>query len=124
MKRNSIYLIILALVGMCGCHEEKEVVDSIYYGGDILTMKGETPAYVEALVEKDGKIVFVGDINDALNRYSGIENDLKGNTMLPGFIDAHGHVFMAGFQSLAANLLPPPDGNASNIESLVDITKR
>ena len=27
--------------------------DSVYFGGDILTMEGETPQYVEALAVKD-----------------------------------------------------------------------
>ena len=39
---------------------------TVYSGGDILTMKGPTPAYVEALVEKDGKILYVGRRSDAL----------------------------------------------------------
>ena len=29
---------------------------TLYLGGDILTMAGDEPAYVEALVVKDGKI--------------------------------------------------------------------
>lgn len=35
--------------------------------------------------------------------------NLEGNTLIPGFVDAHGHVFSVGVQSIAANLLPPPD---------------
>ena len=31
--------------------------------------------------------------------------DLAGKTMLPGFVDAHGHVFMGGIQALSANML-------------------
>ena len=41
--------------------------------------------------------------------------------MLPGFIDAHGHVWNAGFQAVSANLLPPPDGNGNDIPALLDI---
>ena len=33
----------------------------------------------------------------------------EGRTMLPGFIDAHGHLKNVGFQSLVADLLPAPD---------------
>ena len=36
--------------------------------------------------------------------------DLEGRTMLPGFVDAHGHVMAGGIQALSANLLAPPDG--------------
>ena len=32
---------------------------SLYSGGDILTMAGPKPTYVEALVEKGGRIVYI-----------------------------------------------------------------
>jgi predicted amidohydrolase YtcJ len=38
--------------------------------------------------------------------------------MLPGFVDAHGHVMMGGLQALSANLLAPPDGEVRDIASL------
>lgn len=44
--------------------------------------------------------------------------DLGGMTVIPGLIDAHGHVFGSGFQALSANILPPPDGESADIASL------
>ena len=44
--------------------------------------------------------------------------DLAGRTMIPGFIDAHGHMWGAGVQAMAANLLPPPDGPVRSIADL------
>ena len=38
--------------------------------------------------------------------------------MLPGFVDAHGHVMGGGLQALSANLLSPPDGEVRDIASL------
>ena len=38
--------------------------------------------------------------------------------MLPGFVDAHGHVMGGGLQALSANLLAPPDGEVKDIASL------
>ena len=35
---------------------------SVYYGGDILTMAGELPTYVEAIVVQEGKIKYLGSI--------------------------------------------------------------
>ena len=46
--------------------------------------------------------------------------DLGGRTMLPGFVDPHGHMMMGGMQALSANMLPPPDGE---ITSIADIQK-
>ncbi|WP_232420137.1 hypothetical protein [Nitrosococcus watsonii] len=83
---------------------------TLYYGGSILTMEGRAPSYAEALVVKDGRILFVGTKTQAEHLASAAARkiDLDGRALLPGFIDAHGHVFNAGFQKLAANLLPPP----------------
>jgi predicted amidohydrolase YtcJ len=44
--------------------------------------------------------------------------DLAGKTLVPGFIDSHGHVDGVGLQAVAANLLPPPDGRNDSIPAL------
>lgn len=38
--------------------------------------------------------------------------------MLPGFVDAHGHVMGGGLQALSANVLSRPDGPATDIATL------
>jgi predicted amidohydrolase YtcJ len=45
--------------------------------------------------------------------------DLDGRTMLPGFVDSHGHAYMVGLQASVANLLPPPDAEVDSIDVLV-----
>jgi predicted amidohydrolase YtcJ len=44
--------------------------------------------------------------------------ELGDKAMLPGFVDAHGHVVMGGLQAIGANLLPAPDGKVTDIASL------
>ena len=97
--------------------------DTIYFGGPILTMEGDSVQYAETIAVKDGKILFVGGKDGALALQADRTRmvDLQGRTMLPGFIDAHGHVWNAGFQKLAANLLPPPDGKGTDIAALEGI---
>jgi predicted amidohydrolase YtcJ len=70
-----------------------DAATSIYFGGDIITMEGDSATYAEAVAVKDGKIVFVGSKADAekMKGESTIMNDLKGKTMMPGFIDPHLH---------------------------------
>ncbi|MCK5880826.1 MAG: hypothetical protein KAG18_03060, partial [Sinobacterium sp.] len=34
---------------------------TLYFGGDIITMQGDKPEYVEAVIERNGKIIYVGD---------------------------------------------------------------
>ena len=69
----------------------KDAADAIYYGGNIITMEGDSANYAEAVVVKDGKIVFVGSKDEAMKvAGDGHEMvDLKGKTMMPGFIDPH-----------------------------------
>jgi len=50
--------------------------------------------------------------------------DLQGRTLVPGFIDSHGHVSGVGLQALSANLLPAPDGEGNSIPALQDIMRR
>jgi len=97
----------------------------LYHNGDILTMEGDTAAYVEALVVKGGRILFAGAKEEATRQAGSVHKtiDLQGRFLAPGFIDAHGHAFGAGFQKLAANILPPPDGPASDIPTLIATMK-
>jgi len=38
---------------------------TLYFNGDILTMEGDEPEYVEAVVVKEGKITFTGTLAEA-----------------------------------------------------------
>lgn len=99
--------------------------DSIYFGGRILTMEGDSAQYAEAVAIRDGRILAVGNKADTL-ALKGIDTrlvDLQGKTLLPGFIDAHGHAWMTGFQKLSANLLPPPDGSGKDVAAIVKVLK-
>lgn len=59
----------------------------MFYNGDIITMEGEQPQYAEALVVKDGKILFTGNKDEAMKKAGAGHRmvDLKGNTLVPGF---------------------------------------
>ncbi len=73
---------------------------TVYFGGPILTMVGVEPEYVEALVVRDGQIEFVGSKSDA-QAIAGLDSnrvDLGGKALLPGFVDAHGHIIVAAHQ--------------------------
>ena len=94
---------------------------TIYYGGDIITMEGDEAQYAEAVVQQNGKIAFVGTLKDAEKQFPKAgKQDLKGKTLLPGFIDGHGHLYLTGFYNMMANLMPPPDGSCNSIQGVVD----
>ena len=93
--------------------------DTIYYGGTIITVNDRQPT-AEAVAVKDGKFIAVGDKKDVFARKDDSTKliDLHGRTMLPGFVDSHGHTYLIGLQATTANLLPPPDGGGKDIASL------
>jgi predicted amidohydrolase YtcJ len=69
----------------------QQPADTFYFGGDILTMEGKVPRYVEALAVKDGRITFAGAISDA-GSWKGPDTrvvNLAGRTLLPGFAANH-----------------------------------
>lgn len=95
--------------------------DTIYHGGDILTIDDRMPT-VQAVAVQAGRIAAVGSL-DELTKGKGAKAkqvNLQGATMLPGFIDAHGHCFNVGVQAASANLLPPPDHQVNSIARLQD----
>lgn len=95
---------------------------TIYFDGDIITMKGNKAEYAEAVVRENDKIVFVGTKAEAEQQYANAQKyDLKGKTMLPAFIDPHSHVYGVGLQAISANLLPPPDGGANTVDKIISI---
>jgi len=81
-------------------------VSTVYFNGDILTMEGDAPKYVEAIVVKDSKITFAGSAKEALAQAGTNPSiqDLKGRTLLPGFIDTWGHFALVAQDTLGVNL--------------------
>ncbi len=80
-------------------------MQKLYYGGDIITMEQEGDA-PEAVLVSDGKIVYVGSLEQA-RKLCGPEDgqvDLKGRTLMPSFIDPHGHIVMMAQYTAFANL--------------------
>ena len=95
-------------------------METLYFNGDVVTMEGEND-FAEAVLVTDGKIKAVGSYDavtaqksDACQMY-----DLEGKTLMPSFIDGHGHVSMAGPQYITrANL-----EDAKNFDDIIAILK-
>jgi len=97
----------------------QQTAERIWSGGPILTMNDKAMR-AEAVAEAGGKIIAVGRRSDIM-KLKGPDTqlvDLKGQTLVPGFVDAHGHIVVGGLQALSANLLAPPDGKVQDIASL------
>lgn len=122
-KQNFLRLTCGLLVLLSGCATRSSSTspsaDTIYFNGTIITINDQQPI-AEAVAVKDGKILSVGARAEVLKNADEHTRrvDLGGKTMLPGFVDSHGHTYMIGLQATTANLLPPPDGQGKDIPEL------
>ncbi|RQP15083.1 MAG: amidohydrolase [Chryseobacterium sp.] len=91
------------LVG-CAMKNSKQTADLILHNANIYTVDAQF-SKARAMAVADGKILAVGSDADILSKYSAKEKtDLEGQTVVPGFIDAHAHFFGYGSSLQQANL--------------------
>jgi predicted amidohydrolase YtcJ len=117
-----LYLLLLCPLALAA---RVEKADSIYYGGNIITLNSRQPS-VAAVAVRGGKIIALGS-RRSLQKHQHRETDwvnLRGRTLLPGFVDGHSHFAQVGLQAISANLLPPPDGPGTSIAKLQDIMRQ
>ena len=116
----------LALATGCAAPAPKQPADTIYVGGDIVTVNDAQPA-AEALAVKGGKILAVGARAEIDRAHKGPNTtvvDLAGKTLLPGFLDPHSHYFSALSVANQVNVFTPPAGPGKDIPSIVAELKR
>lgn len=102
-----ILLIILSafIVSLAPVPQRVQPADLVFKNGNIYTANDRAPR-AQAIAVKGDRIVFVGT-NAAAQRYVGTSTrvvDLQGNTVLPGFTDAHQHLSGVGFREMTLNL--------------------
>ena len=93
----------------------------VFINGPILTMNANNDIVDAVLIEKD-RIVSVGSKEEILAQ-SGFNAkiiDLEGKTLMPGFIEAHGHFPGSGLDAIAADLNSPPIGHVASINDVKD----
>ena len=85
--RNLIFAILILAISSCG-----KVPDKIFLNGKIYTLdKDNTVA--EAIAVSNDEIVDIGTSKDMKDKYSSAQQiDLKGATVVPGFIDCDGNL--------------------------------
>jgi predicted amidohydrolase YtcJ len=72
--------------------------------GITLDQDGKVVRFTGILIGPDGKVTQLLTRKDKLPKQLDFRQDAKGLTMLPGLVDAHGHVMGVGFQALTLDL--------------------
>src|SRR5262245_59154045 len=91
--------------------------EQVFVNGKIFTGRNETE-FVSAFKVADGKIAWIGDARE-VNDTRAI--DLKGQTVLPGFIDIHTH---PTYVAMTVDAVPCTVPVVSNIPEMVAALKR
>lgn len=97
----------------------------VWHGGNVLTMDSLGSVATAIAIEGD-RIVAVGgdeDVEDWMSR-ADVTVDLGGRTVVPGFIEAHGHFPGAGLGAIGADLNSPPIGSVRSIPEAIDALRR
>jgi len=108
-----IFLVVFLLTPMVRAQEpvlseaqrSRMDVDLILVHGNVYTVNKKQPR-AEAITVRDQRIVFVG-LNEDARKFRGDKTriiDLSGNTVVPGFTDAHCHIFGIGEREMKLNL--------------------
>jgi predicted amidohydrolase YtcJ len=121
-SRLSLTVLMGSLV-LWGCSNQQpfEAADSIYVGGDLITMNDGQPT-AEALAVKGALILAVGTRAEIEQAHRGPATqiiDLGGKTLLPGFLDAHSHYASSLTVANQVNVYAPPAGPGRDPESIV-----
>ena len=100
MKKLAFIFLIL---GTMSC-SKKEKVDTIVINANVYTVSKNFDQ-AQAFAISKGKIVGVGTTLEMQSKYAATYiNDVKGKTIVPGFIDAHCHFYGLGLQQQKVDL--------------------
>lgn len=97
----------------------------VFLDAVVLTMDGGNTV-AEAVSVRGDRIEAVGRTGDieALIDGDTVVHRLDGKTLIPGFIDAHGHFPGSGLSELGADLNSPPIGGVRSIDELQQVLRR
>ena len=98
---------IIVFIGLFGCGQEvQNNPDTIIYNANIYTVN-EVQSLAEGMAVKDGKIIAIGS-TDEIKKLAGTNTasvDAKGQFVMPGFIEGHGHFSGLGKSLMNLNFL-------------------
>lgn len=121
----SILFTFISVVFLFSCQEAKTPADLVLVNGAVYTMEPDQP-WAAAVVITGNKITAVLGEGEDTSPYVGPDTsviDLRGNFVVPGFIDGHVHFNSAGSLILDANLMTVADDEGLRVEMqrVVDI---
>ena len=101
-------LMTLAVMAALPLAQAATIVD--HANGYTLTASGKLQRFTALAIDDHGKVIAVGDEKGMAAKAPKAQHiDAGGKTLLPGLIDAHGHVFGLGEIATSVELFTPPN---------------
>ena len=126
MNWKNILVVLVALVLGLGVllkiamRTPEPPAHQVFINGEVLTMDAENRV-AQALSTRGDRIEAVGSTEEIMALADDHTEvvDLRGRTLLPGFIDAHGHFPASGMSVIAADLNSPPIGDKNTMAEVL-----
>ncbi|MGH9970381.1 MAG: amidohydrolase [Pyrinomonadaceae bacterium] len=118
---STLFSILIAGLSLFPTSTKLEPADIVFNNARVYTVNDRQPL-AEAVAVKGDRIVFVGSNRDA-QKFVGNSTwivDLHGQTVVPGFTDAHHHLAGVGFREMTLNL----EGTTSLQDFLTKVKER
>lgn len=128
-KILSIFAILIVLLGCQQSPPDTTAVvlsaDIIFTGDHIISLDTDAPT-VTAVAVSGQKIVATGNRDDILQLRSEATRviELGEQALIPGFIDAHGHMPYVARLIELIDLSSPPVGSVENIDDIVELVRQ
>lgn len=96
----------------------------VWRNGNVITMDAEGRTATAIAIEGE-QIAAVGGEDDVERwlQNADVTIDLEGRTVVPGFIEAHGHFPGAGLSAVGADLNSPPIGDVQNVAEAIAVLR-
>src|SRR5688572_2953915 len=106
MSKLFLSFFLVLFLSSCNSQESNKAADLVLTNAQAYTVNKNQPA-AQAVAIKDGKIIFTGSNEEAkkfINNKTEII-DCKGQFVMPGFIEGHGHIHGLGSSLINLNLM-------------------
>jgi predicted amidohydrolase YtcJ len=93
-----LIIFVLLMLFLSGC-AQPEQHSMIFFGGDIITMSDTPSNAIEAVFVQNGRVISLGSRDEVFKLKTGQTKliNLKGKTLMPGFIAVHTHPDLAAY---------------------------
>ena len=117
INHSKTFVIFVGLLVFVSCSNAPNEADLILSSSNVILMNADKDAAPLSIAIADKKIIWIGSIKEG-KKIEGQHRDYGNQSILPGFIDAHGHASFVAFSTQVANIASKPVGPVNAIENI------